>query len=365
MGIKQKRIALFLFLSIGFVLKSSAQLPVWQEYRIALLLPFKTTGAKNPVSEAMMDYHEGFSIAAKELEKEGLKAKIYVFDSEKDSFALETILKHPDLPGMDMIVGPVYEKGLAQVEEFCIKHKILLVSPLKYYTPQGKGELINFFVPDTLRMAAVVAKAGKTFPKHRFYVVQDGNAASKLNAAIIMRAAKKYKLKNVKVVTLTGNNIAPAITRTDSVVLISAISAVSAKTPLNNFLKNRKKSWLFASPDWHGTIKSAVNLNEPKVIYPEMTMLRPGDSTTSLFADEYYDDFYSDPSIYAYIGYDQAQFLLYGYMAFGDSFWKNTIGYDYTGLINHIKLEKPNGQLINTGLHFIRIIEGRKEEFEP
>lgn len=363
MGIIKRFISAALLLS--GVLALSAQLPYHKEYRIGLLLPFKSGGPKTPVSEAMLDYYEGFTMAASSLEHEGLKAKIYVFDTEKDSATLETLLEHPDLAKMNLIVGPVYEKGLKPLEEFCASRKIALISPLKYYYPSSTGTVINFFTPDTMRMMQVLKKAHATFPKHRIYIVQDANVASKNNAALLVRAAKSMKINNVKVVTLTGTTLSPVINRSDSIVLISAIGALSAKNPLNNFLKTKKKSWLFAGIEWQGALKNSSTLNEPKIIYPEMTLLRPGDTTTRVFADEYYDQYYSDPSIYAYIGYDQATYLLYGLMAFGDSFWRNTTGLDYAGMINHIKLEQQDNQLNNTGLHFIRILEGKKEEFTP
>lgn len=359
-----KRFIFIVFL-LSAVTTLSAQLPAEKEYRIGLLLPFKSGGPKTPVSEAMLDYYEGFTMAAASLEQEGLKARIYVFDTEKDSSALETLLEHPDLPKMNMIVGPVYEKGLKPLEDFCAARKITLISPLKYYYPSSTGTIINFFTPDTVRMIQVLRKAHSAFPKHRIYIVQDANAASKNNAAMLLRTAKSLKINNVKLVTLTGTTLSPVINRTDSIVLISAIGALSAKNPLNNFLKAKKKSWLFAAIEWHGALKNSSSLDEPKIIYPEMTLLRPGDTTTRVFADEYYDQYYSDPSIYAYIGYDQANYLLYGLMAFGDSFWRNTIGLDYAGMINHVKLEQQGNQLNNTGLYFIRILEGKKEEFAP
>ena len=83
------------------------------------------------------------------------------------------------------------------------------------------------------------------------------------------------------------------------------------------------------------------------------------------FESQYYDAYFSDPSKYAFIGYDQAMFIGYGLMAFGDSFIRNTLNMDYRGYINHINLKRRGNEIINYGLHFIRLSEGIREEIEP
>lgn len=343
-----------------------AQQPHKREYRVALLLPFKTTGYHGNVGEAMMDYYEGFSMALQELESEGLRARLYVFDSEKDSLGLEKQLEHPDMDKMDIIVGPVYEEGLKKTEAFCAKHGILHISPLKYYKPaSAAATTINFFTPDSLRVATVVREAYRLFPKHRFYIITDGSAAAKPNAVMMKRICAELRMPNYKTLNLAGGKLNPAITRTDSIVLLCAIPTIGAKTTLENQLKTKKQSWLIAHHEWHGNIKSVAGINELKTIYPEMTVLTPGDTMIRAFSDAFNDKYYADPSKYAYIGYDQARYMAYGLMAFGDSFWRHTLGLEYTGFINHIRLEKRDAEYINCGMHMIRIADGKREEYEP
>lgn len=356
-------LALLVLLTGG---KSLAQTPAKKEYRLAMLLPFKTSGYRGNVGEAMMDYYEGFSIALRQLEQEGFNARVYVFDSEKDSLGLETALEHPDLPTMDVIIGPVYEEGLRKTEAFCAKHRILHISPLKYYKPAGhQAATINFFAPDSVRVAAVVQEAYRMFPKHRFYIITDGSAAAKPNAVMMKRACQQLKMSNYKTLNLAAGKLTPAITRTDSIVLLCAIPTMTAKTTLMTQIKTKRESWLMAHHEWHSELKSMAGVDESKVIYPEMTVVTPSDTMTGHFSDEFNDLYYADPSKYAYIGYDQAKYIGYGLMAFGDSFWQNTLGLNYRGFINHIRLEKCNGEILNCGLHMIRILDGKREEFEP
>ena len=337
-----------------------------KKYRIALVLPFKSTGNHTAVGEAMLDYYQGFMMGAKSLEREGLNAEIAVYDSEKDSAALENLLQSDLLDNNSLVIGPVYPDKMALVEKYCHNKGITLVSPLKYYKPANPGHgVINFFTPDSLRMRATFEKAIRVFPRHRFYVVSDASAESKKDASRIKIAARKHGFSQIKFLTITNGKLSSPINRSDSFIVLNTIEKISIKPELEKLIKNKKQSWIIAHHNWHGTYKTIVNKDEPGILYPEVTVNNPGDTTTVEFEDLYYETYYSDPSKYAFIGYDQAIFMGYGLMAFGDSFIKNTLNMDYNGFINHIYLIKNDNEVVNFGVHFIRLSEGIREEIEP
>lgn len=337
-----------------------------KKYKIALVLPFKSAGNHSAVGEAMLDYYQGFVMGARRLEEDGFKAEISVFDSEKDSFALENLLQGGTLDDASIIVGPVYPKDMAPVEQYCRNKKITLISPLKYCKPALEGSgMVNFFVPDSVRFISTFEKAVKIFPKHRFYIVSDAGAESKKDAARIKKAAREMGFNQIKFVTLNNGKFTGSINRSDSFIIFSTIEKTSIKPELEKLIKNKKQSWIIAHHDWHGTYKTIVNKNDPWILYPEVSVKTPGDTSSVIFEDLYYETYFSDPSKYAFIGYDQALFTGYGLMSFGDSFINHLLNMDYRGFINHIHLKKFNNEVVNFGLHFIRLSEGIREEIEP
>lgn len=357
---------LLFFLLYFTVTISFAQNHHKKKYKVALILPFKSTGNHTAVGEAMLDYYQGFMMGAKSLESEGLNAEISVYDSEKDSAALENLLQSGLLDKTSLVIGPVYPDKMAAVEQYCINKSITLISPLKYYKPSNPGNgVINFFTPDSLRMRATFEKAIKVFPRHRFYVISDASTESKKDATRIKIAARKLGFSQIKFITLSNGKLSGPINRNDSIIVFNTIEKISIKPELEKLLKNKKQSWIIAHHNWHGTYKTIVNKDEPSIIYPEVTVNTPGDTTSTAFEDLYYETYYSDPSKYAFIGYDQALFMGYGLMAFGDSFIKNTLNMDYRGFINHVHLIRNENEVINFGVHFIRLSEGIREEIEP
>jgi len=55
--------------------------PKDREYRIALILPFKSQRTRTKLTEVMLDYYEGFRLGLEHVSLEGLKCKLYVFDN--------------------------------------------------------------------------------------------------------------------------------------------------------------------------------------------------------------------------------------------------------------------------------------------
>lgn len=365
MGMRKSYIILLALLVFPFV-RTWAQLAE-KEYRVALLLPFKSADAgSNNLSEAMLDYYEGFKTAAMGLEAEGLHLKLYVFDSEKDSMALENALAHPDMPTMDVIVGPVYEKGLELTEKFCKTHKILLVSPLKYYEPkQSKGNLVNFFVPDSLKMLASLEKSVSWYPKHRFIVVSGTDNESKAMANTLMQELRNKHGIKAQSMSYSNSKLNTTIPYKDSVIILTTANARDAKSVIARAIKYQAHSYLFAHVEWHNPSQSTYNVNEPRVIYPEVNYVSLDDSMAAQFRNSFFESYAGEPSKFAYIGYDQATYLCYGLMTFGRNFVNHLPNAEYRGYINMIRLRPLNNGYANFGLNYLQIVDEERKEFAP
>lgn len=366
MGINPRyKILLFVIISLlGNQLH--AQTFAIREYKVALILPFKSSGYHGSLGEAMLDYYEGFRMASEELEDDGLHLKLYVFDSEKDSFALTNIFKHPDMKNMDIVVGPVYENQMKETEEFCVKNSCLLISPLKFCKPTNKkSEMVNFFTPDSVRIASIAEKAATLYPNYKFYLATDNSAKSKLYLAQMKRALLKQKVKTVKSLTYLGSPISASSLVKDSVVILSTIASTNAKDALAKSIANKKHAILIAHADWHNPSQSTFEINEPQILYPEMNYTSPSDSSAARFRRVFLEKTYAEPSKYAYIGYDQAMYLNYGLMTFGKDFIHHLPNADYRGSINVIHLvEGPYG-IMNTGMNYLQIIDEERREYRP
>jgi ABC-type branched-subunit amino acid transport system substrate-binding protein len=103
------------------------------EYNIALLLPFfleKGQGYSQYVSDLSTEFYMGAQLAIDSLSKLGLKAKVYVYDSQNDTITIKNVLKKPEFATMDMIVGPLFPDKMGIVAKWCKEKKVKFVCPV-------------------------------------------------------------------------------------------------------------------------------------------------------------------------------------------------------------------------------------------
>ncbi len=112
--------------------------PAPSVFDIVFLLPFNVE--KNNLnydndsiaskSQMALDFYEGSLIGLEKLKNEGFSFNVSVYDTKSSDATVKQILKTTSIMDADLIIGPVYNKPLKVVSEFCKKHKIPVVSPL-------------------------------------------------------------------------------------------------------------------------------------------------------------------------------------------------------------------------------------------
>ena len=97
----------FIILGVSFVNFAKAQSKFSNaEYKIGILLPFSSDGSnkENKNAEAIFDYYQGVKIALSQLEKDGFKSKVYVWDlNNKDSVELDKLYKSADFQSLNLL----------------------------------------------------------------------------------------------------------------------------------------------------------------------------------------------------------------------------------------------------------------------
>lgn len=102
--------------------------------KVALLLPLnaKQIRFKNGQrpNQFIIDLYAGFKLAASSLADSGIGVQLYLYDTEKSAETIQAVLQYPELKEMELIIGPVYSTGAAQVAQFSADNHIIMVNPL-------------------------------------------------------------------------------------------------------------------------------------------------------------------------------------------------------------------------------------------
>ena len=100
--------------------------------KTAVLLPF--TFNDNGIlkdNPRMVEYYEGFLLAADSLKRQGVSLDLYAYDTQGSKPVTASILNKPEMKSMNVIFGPVAPANIPQVTDFARKNGIRLVIPFE------------------------------------------------------------------------------------------------------------------------------------------------------------------------------------------------------------------------------------------
>ncbi len=106
-------------------------------YNIAILMPFyldKGQGYSEMVANMSAEYLMGAQMALDSLEKLGLHAKVFVFDTKNSADEIRLILAKPEFKSMDLVFGPLYKQQTQIIADWCKSNKVRYVIPINVDT---------------------------------------------------------------------------------------------------------------------------------------------------------------------------------------------------------------------------------------
>jgi len=83
----------------------------------------------HPRTVNALDFHQGALLAIDSLKKQGINAKIFVFDTMRDTVKMAQMLNSPAMKNMDLMIGPFAPELVNQVTAFTRENRIFCVSP--------------------------------------------------------------------------------------------------------------------------------------------------------------------------------------------------------------------------------------------
>lgn len=113
---------------------STLLFPKRTKYKIAILLPFyldkgEGNGNIEYISTLATEFYMGAKLAVDSLEKLGLNAEVFVFDSKNDTVTVKKILAKPEFKGMDLVFGPLFPDNVDVVARWCKMNNARMICP--------------------------------------------------------------------------------------------------------------------------------------------------------------------------------------------------------------------------------------------
>ncbi len=101
-------------------------------YRIALLLPFRTStlepSPERKKNQLILDLYQGIRLAADSLDGAGIHLDLLAYDTDRTVETTKSILSKEELKTVDLIIGPFFADETKVVQDFSLANQINLIA---------------------------------------------------------------------------------------------------------------------------------------------------------------------------------------------------------------------------------------------
>lgn len=295
---------------------------------IALYLPISAavTDSLKPTARTLsfLSFYQGALMAVDHLAKSGLKAKLYVYDTEKLVSSIETLVKKPEFLSLDLIVGPVYPEFQKIVSELSAKNKIPMVSPL---SPEDKYLKSNpyYFQANPvrkIRMEATVNYISREYAKEKiiFLETENGSAETRMIRERIASklgkqgAAKEQQLPVYNIWT-QGNEVLEPQLQADkpNILVMAETNEVNVSIAMNRLaLLSKKYPLVMIGIQEFQKMQSIdiENLHDVNLRFLTTSFVDYTQPSVLTFVESFKNEFGTEPSLFAFQGYDVISYFL-------------------------------------------------------
>ena len=346
---------------------------LFREYQIALLLPFFLEEndsfldhQKGLYSQSLIsvEFYEGFLIALDSLRKQGFNARVHVYDSGSDSLQTKAVLSKPELKKMDLIVGPLYLAGFVEASKFALENQIHIISPFIHQNAiiTGNPYASKALPAYTTQFEQIAEFIADTFSNQNVIIIHNNAIADKPLLDAFMKGAK-YKNLSVKEIKYKTSGIAGvkgalSLSKKNIIIVPSnnQVFVTELITKLN-FAVNADQVLVFGSDKWLDFENLDINyLHKLKTHIATSAFVDYNANEIKRIIETFRDKYHTDPTMYAFQGFDIGYFYLSLLKTYGKSFAQKNNSFNHKGAQVVFNMNKiaPDSGFENKGISIIR-----------
>ncbi|MDT8309100.1 MAG: LysM peptidoglycan-binding domain-containing protein, partial [Bacteroidales bacterium] len=277
-------------------------------------------------SFSFVEFYEGVLIAIDSLKKTGLTVDLYVYDTQNDSNAVKNILRKPEMPYMDLIIGPFFEHNFGIAVKYAHQYNIKIVSPFARNTAMI-NRYNNFFQiqPSSgSRIKQIAEYVAQTYTNPSIILVTDNHDDDTQITAIFKEQLEMMaELQGQKIqlfqVNYSESGYTGVAKMLDAQKTNVVINLITGEAKVSNYVNNMSKMLktfdivMFAHPEWRDYATFDLqNLMDLQLHIYTTTFVDYSQPAVKWFLKEFRERFKTDPhsNNYAFLGYDITFFFL-------------------------------------------------------
>ena len=298
---------------------------------VALLLPIATGGEANG---NYLEFYQGFLLGIDSIKiRQGISVNVHLYNTARDTARIREIVERDAaFRKSDLIIGPVYEEGLAPVIRFAEEKKVPVVSPLAHIADHNSDVLFQLAPDPSLKYekAGDLVDGGK-----RVTLIYTASTDKEFEREILAllgdseysRYTYKYEHPTVRS-SNSPSDLTPLLENgQDNVFIILSDNSVdverilaalaSADTSITSRGRTAPRFVVLGNPRWNrfNTIDRAIYFKDRVVFFSAYHAKRDSEIVRT-FDSAYIRAFGALPTLYSYRGYDTA--VIFAPAMYGD-----------------------------------------------
>lgn len=284
-------------------------------YKIGLVLPFSSgRGLLASRSRTGLEFYGGCAIAFDELEKEGYNLEVELFDTQRDTAAIENLLKNPALLEKDMLIGPLYASEFREIAELAATQNIFTVTPFSTSDAlvSNSPHVCKVSSDAEMQLSALCEFLKTGNNNSNFIIVRNSNDADKQLAELLSAKVKSFppssNITLVEVDNTSFEKVSSALNKSKKNIVFFLSTAQAEVIEFCSNLVKASKGYdvvLAGLNEWSDFEKlDQDHLNDLKFIYASTNFIDFDRYQAIDFQKKYKSKYNSDPGNYSYLGYD-------------------------------------------------------------
>lgn len=284
---------------------------------VALLLPMTIDGQNNA---NFLEFYQGFLLGLDSVRiNHGRSVNLTLYNTGRDTGRIAQIIAGREFEGTDMIVGPVYEEGLAPVLRYAEQHGVPVVSPLANLTKVQSDALFQLSPDPAYKYAKI---AGLPDGK-RITLIYSGSTDKEFEQEVqTLLGSRDYDTYDYKFVhpsqSRTAGDLSPLLDNgEDNLFVVMANNEVdvdrilaaiaSANTNLTARGRTAPRFTVLGNARWnrHNNLDRTMFFKD-RVVFTSTYHAKRDSQAVLNFDNAYIRAFGSLPTLYSYRGYDAA-----------------------------------------------------------
>ncbi len=298
-----------------------------QNFNVGIYLPISAAVADSlkPTAKSLsfLSFYQGALMAVDQLAKSGVKVKLYVYDTERSSSNVDMLVKKPEFLSLDLIIGPVYPQSQKVVSELSAKNRIPMVSPLSTDDKYAKTNPWYFQVNPVkkMRMEVTADYILKEFPKEKIIFLESDYGGTETHQMREYLNKKRGNPEAAKGLTTVYNIWSRGVGELESllksdqpnILVMADINEVNVSIAMNRLSQLSKKYPLILIGVQEFSRMQSIeieNLHNVNLRYLSTYFINYNLPAVATFVENFKTEFGTEPSLFAFQGYDMTVFFL-------------------------------------------------------